>query len=90
MSRPWLIELTFSLIGDTYFTGTYISPYKIDQEKHSDLKQSSKIPPLDQKLQGMKQRLDVEGKRKPGKIPWMQKELADFMKVYEAKKRKAA
>ena len=86
MSRPWLIELTFSLIGDTYFKGTYISPYQIDQEKQFDLKHSSKISPLDQKLQGMKQRLDVEGKRKPGKIPWMQKELDDFMIVYETKK----
>jgi hypothetical protein len=34
--------------------------------------------------------VETEGKRKPGKLPWLQKDLVDFIKVYEAKKRKAA
>jgi len=86
MSRPWLIEWTCHLMGGSYFSATYISPDQMDQETLSDLRRPRKISPLDQKLRALTSLVETEGKRKPGKLPWLQKDLDDFLKVYEAKK----
>jgi hypothetical protein len=86
MSRPWLIEWTSPLIGDSYFSATYINPYQMDQKTLSDLKRPRNDSPLDRKLHALTKLVETEGKRKPGKLPWLQKDLAEFMIVYEQKK----
>ena len=89
-SRPWLIQLNKSLFDDSFFAAAYITPRDIDLDTHHLLKNCTNPSPLDQKLQLLIEEIEREGKRKPGKLPWLQKDLADFMQVYEAKKRKAA
>ncbi len=89
-SRPWLIKIEHSILDDSHFFAEYISPEKIDPSSIHRLRNAPTVSPLDQKLKFLTDMVEMEGKRKPGKLPWLQKDLADFMKVYEAKKRKAA
>ena len=85
-SRPWLIKLEFSILDDSHFLAEYISPQTMDPESLHRLRNAPTVSPLDQKLKFLTDMVEMEGKRKPGKLPWLQKDLADFMKVYEAKK----
>ena len=89
-SRPWLIKIEHSILDDSHFFAEYISPENIDPWSLHRLRKAPAVSPIDQKLNFLREIIETEGKRKPGKLPWLQKDLADFMQVYEAKKRKAA
>ena len=58
----------------------------MDQKTLSDLKHPRNDSPLDRKLRALTRLVETEGKLKPGKLPWLQKDLGDFMIVYEQKK----
>ena len=86
MSRPWLIEIQFSLFDDSYFTARYITPREMCQEVHIRLKSSPERSPLDRKLDAIKAALEDDATYKPRRVPARQKRLAEFMVVYKKKK----
>ena len=86
MSRPWLIELQFSLFDDSHFSARYINPGQMCQGAHDNLLYAPEISPLDRKLNAIKVALADDEQYKPRRAPAWRKKLADFMIVYEQKK----
>jgi len=86
MSRPWLIELQFSLFDDSHFSARYISPRQMCQGAHNNLRNAPEMSPLDRKLKSFKEAIEDDEKYKPRRVPAWQKDLAEFMHVYEQKK----
>ena len=89
MSRPWLIEIQFSLFDDSYFTARYITPNEVCQEVHQRFKYTDELSPLDQKLDAYKRAVERDEQYKPRRVPARKKRLAEFMIVYEEKKERA-
>ena len=86
MSRPWLIELQFSLFDDSHFSARYISTRQMCQSEIDNLRYAPDKSPLDRKLEAIKVAIADDEKYKPRRVPAWRKELAEFMIVYEAKK----
>ena len=86
MSRPWLIELQFSLFDDSFFTARYINPRQMCQGAHNNLRNAPEMSPLDRKLDAINRALKSDEEYKPRRVPAWRKKLEDFMIVYEAKK----
>jgi hypothetical protein len=86
MSRPWLIELQFSIFDNSYFNAKYINPMLMCQDAHNKLRSDSDLSPLDRKLNAIKVALADDEQYKPRRAPAWRKKLADFMIVYEQKK----
>ena len=89
MSRPWLIEVTFSLFDYSYFNAKYITPREMRLEAHEKLQTEDEPSPLDQKLDAYKRAVERDEQYKPRRAPAQRKDLAEFMLVYEEKKERA-